>query len=173
MAREGKSYLQIVKQWRRITDELERRSGGVQYTICGDDNIARYERATEAAARYTRNIEHTPEGQHPLPDGKGDEFLNKVFPRSTYMGTTKEAEKKELHFEDVSVFKQKDGSHAVRGSYQGQHLPPRKISDVEWKTIAATQNKTKRDAGLQKLMTRLYADEIKTMGQQRRNGLSL
>lgn len=166
--------MQIADQWRRITDELERRSGGVEYTICGDDNIARYERATEAAARYTRNIEHTPEGQHPLPDRDGERFLNKVFPRSTYMGTMREAEKKDmLRFDDVTVFKLKDGDHAVRGKYQGQSLPPRKISDTEWKAYEAIKDKIKRDAGLQTLMNRIYADEIKDRGQLRRNGLSL
>lgn len=170
--------MQIADQWRRITDELERRSGGVQYTIHGDHNIALYERATEAAARYTRNIEHTPEGLHPLPDGEGEKFLNKVFPRSIYMAPEKklevEARQAKLpHFDDAAVFKMKNGSFAIRGTYNGQHLQPKKLSDTDVKMYQSVNGRAAKDAVLQGIMARRYAKEINRQGQDIKNGLSL
>lgn len=178
MARQGKSYMQIADQWRRITDELERRSGGVQYTIHGDQNIALYERATEAAARYTRNIEHSPEGLHPLPDGEGEKFLNKIFPRSVYMATEQKKEvnfqqEQRPHFEEAAVFKMKDGSYAIRGTYQGQHLQPKKLSDADVKMYMSVDGRAAKDAVLQGIMTRRYSKEINEHGQNNRKGLSL
>ena len=178
MARQGKSYMQIADQWRRITDELERRSGGVKYTIHGDQNIALYERATEAAARYTRNIEHTPEGLHPLPNGESEKFLNKVFPRSVYMAPEKEVEieaqlAKRPHFDDATIFKMKDGSYAIRGTYNGQHLQPKVLSDTDVKMNQSVDGHTAKDAVLQGIMARRYAKEINRQGQDVKNGLSL
>lgn len=179
MAREGKSYMQIADQWRRITDELERRSGGVKYIIHGDQNIALYERATEAAARYTRNIEHTPEGLHPLPNGEGERFLNKVFPRSIYMASEKKVEvvdaqqAKRPHFEDAAVFKMKDGSYAVRGAYEGQHLQPKILSATDVKMYKSVDGRAAKDAVLQGIMARRYVKEINRQGQNIKNGLSL
>ena len=178
MAREGKSYMQIADQWRRITDELERRSGGVKYTIHSDHNIALYERATEAAARYTRNIEHTPEGLHPLPNGDGEKFLNKVFPRSVYMATEEKVEveaqlAKCPHFDNAAVFKMKDGSLAIRGTYEGQHLQPKVLSDTDVKMYQSVDGRAAKDAVLQGIMARRYAKEINNHGQNIHNGLSM
>ena len=170
--------MQIADQWRRITDELERRSGGVKYTIHGDQNIELYERATEAAARYTRNIEHTPEGMRPLPDGRGEKFLNKIFPRSVYMAPEqkKEVNIQQEHrprFEDATVFKMKDGSYGIRGMYQGQHLQPKKLSDTDVKMYMGVDGRAAKDAVLQGIMARRYAKEINNHGQTIHNGLSM
>jgi len=170
--------MQIAGQWRRITDELERRSGGVQYTIHGDHNIALYERATEAAARYTRNIEHTPEGLRPLPDGEGEKFLNKIFPRSVYMVLE---QKKEVniqqehrpHFDDATVFKMKDGSYGIRGMYHGQHLQPKKLSNTDVKMYMSVDGRAAKDAVLQGLMARRYAKDIHYQRIVIKKGLSL
>jgi hypothetical protein len=178
MARQGKSYIQIADQWHRITDELERRSGGVQYCINGDHNIALYEKATEAAARYTRNIEHTPEGLHSLPNGEGERFLNKVFPRSIYMAPEKKLEVeaqqiKRPHFDDATVFMMKDGSYAIRGTYEGQHLQPKVLSDTDVKMYQSVDGRAAKDAVLQGIMARRYAKEINHQGHDIKNGLSL
>lgn len=168
--------MQIADQWRRITDELEHRSGGVQYTIHGDHNIALYEKATEVAARYTRNIECAPEGKHPLPDGEGEKFLNKIFSRSVYMAPV---QKKEViqqehrpHFDDATVFKMKDGSYGIRGTYQGQHLQPKKLSDTDVKMYMSVDGRAAKEAVLQGIMARQYAKEINYHGHIH-NGLSL
>lgn len=178
MVRQGKSYMQLVDQWHRITDELERRSGGVKYTIHGDQNIALYERATDAVSRYTKNIEHTPEGLRPLPNGDGERFLNKVFPRSIYMASENKLkvearQEHRPHFDEATVFKMKDGSYAIRGDYQGQHLQPKKLSDADIKMYLSVDGRAARDAVLQGIMTRRYANDIKEIGQQTKNGLSL
>ena len=80
---------------------------------------------------------------------------------------------KRPHFEDAAVFKMKDGSYAVRGAYEGQHLQPKILSATDVKMYKSVDGRAAKDAVLQGIMARRYVKEINRQGQNIKNGLSL
>jgi hypothetical protein len=67
----------------------------------------------------------------------------------------------------------KDGSYAIRGAYEGQHLQPKVLSDTDVKMYQSVDGRAAKDAVLQGIMARRYAKEINHQGQNIKNGLSL
>jgi hypothetical protein len=80
---------------------------------------------------------------------------------------------KRPHFDDATVFMMKDGSYAIRGTYEGQHLQPKVLSDTDVKMYQSVDGRAAKDAVLQGIMARRYAKEINHQGHDIKNGLSL